>query len=395
MLRIPPRIGGNPQFFQVISRPNSRWVEARAQKVGKDLCVPPGTFFGTTNVSHGKIHEVSNRGQPIKHTKHLPCPVDRKPDQCKIAAQTPRIKISLDKDTSGNGVPYDLDMSKLPRPALPQRILGNMLAEAMVVHGWFLRKLRYQAIGSHKILASNPSVSVLIPTHNRSDLLIGRSLASVLAQTYQNLEIIVCAHGCTDDTVEKVSGVQDSRVRLVAVPRKTLGYPESAANHWLVGPVRPLNAGLRAARGQLIAILGDDDEWVPNHIEDSVAELRRSGAEWVSGWSQDIDSEGHSTTNRGSLEVNELVGPVATWVYMSYLKFAKWNIHSWRKGWNRPNDIDLARRFLKMGVKHTQLPQVGAIWRPRPGEASVGVAAYINHQADVLKQFSVKPDPNS
>src|SRR3990167_4988978 len=46
-----------------------------------------------------------------------------------------------------------------------------------------------------------PLVSVLIPTHNRADLLFTRALPSVLAQTYRNLEIIIAAHGCTDGTL--------------------------------------------------------------------------------------------------------------------------------------------------------------------------------------------------
>jgi glycosyltransferase involved in cell wall biosynthesis len=158
----------------------------------------------------------------------------------------------------------------------------------------------------------------------------------------------------------------------------------------LVGPVRPLNAGTKSARGQIIALLGDDDEWVPGHIEESIAALRNSGAEWVSGWSTDIDAGGQTTTNRGYEEGGNMVGPVATWVYASYLSFAKWNIHSWRKGWDRPNDIDLAKRFLRMGVRHASVSQVGAIWKPRPGESLLGVAAYMENPEVTVDKFSIK-----
>ena len=69
-----------------------------------------------------------------------------------------------------------------------------------------------------------PLVSVYIPTHNRAKLLMDRAIESVRHQTYGNLEIIVAAHGCTDDTVRQVRGLADGRVRLIEVPR-TQTYP--------------------------------------------------------------------------------------------------------------------------------------------------------------------------
>ena len=282
-------------------------------------------------------------------------------------------------------------MAKLSRPPLLQRAIGKVVSDSMLASGWVALRHQRRLLPHANIGSQQPLVSVLIPTHNRADLLINRSLKSVLSQTYRNLEVIICAHGCTDDTLVKLSKVNDPRVRLLVVPRTRLGYPETAENHWLVGPVRPLNAGTKAARGQLIALLGDDDEWVPDHLEKSVGELLRTGAEWVSGWSKDINSAGVVSINKGSHEGIEMVGPVATWVYVAYLRFARWNIHSWRKGWDRPNDIDLAQRFLKMGVRHSLVPLVGAIWQPRPGETSLGVAAYIENQEELLEQFSVKP----
>jgi len=257
------------------------------------------------------------------------------------------------------------------------------------VGGWVALRLRRSRSRGIGLTAQAPLVSVLIPTHNRSELLTTRSLRSVLAQTYVNLEVIVCAHGCTDDTIKRVMDLGDARVRVLVVPRHRLGYPATAANHWLVGPVRPLNAGTKSAKGQIIAVLGDDDEWVPEHLEQSIEALRRSGAEWVSGWSRNIDVGGQTTTNRGDKDGEHMVGQVATWVYLAYLGFAKWNIHSWRKGWDRPNDIDLAKRFLRMGVRHSNVSRIGAIWRARPGEP-LGSAAYIENPEMTVEKFSVK-----
>ena len=104
----------------------------------------------------------------------------------------------------------------------------------------------------------NPLVSVVIPTHDRVELLTIRALPSVLAQTYTNLEIIVAAHGCTDDTVGRVLALGDKRIRLIEVERRRT-YPPTAENHWFAGPVAPLNAALKTARGVYIARVDDDD----------------------------------------------------------------------------------------------------------------------------------------
>jgi len=280
-------------------------------------------------------------------------------------------------------------MVPLKKPRIHQRFVGRSIEVGLVLSGWAALRLRRSRSKGRDLASPSPLVSVLIPTHNRSELLITRSLRSVLAQTHENLEVIVCAHGCTDDTVERVAGLGDARVRVLIVPRHHLGYPATAANHWLVGPVRPLNAGTKSAKGQIIAVLGDDDEWVPEHLEQSIEALRRSGAEWVSGWSRNIDVGGQTTTNRGDKDGEHMVGQVATWVYLAYLGFAKWNIHSWRKGWDRPNDIDLAKRFLRMGVRHSNVSRIGAIWRARPGEP-LGSAAYIENPEMTVEKFSVK-----
>ena len=130
---------------------------------------------------------------------------------------------------------------------------------------------------------NGPLVTVYIPTHNRVDLLMERALPSVVAQTYRNIEIIVAAHGCTDGTVDDVRigyrtscAYGDRRIRVIEVPRRPT-YPPTAENHWFAGPVDPCNAALRAARGDWIMRIDDDDKLQEGAIEklrDQVGDLR-------------------------------------------------------------------------------------------------------------------------
>ena len=96
-----------------------------------------------------------------------------------------------------------------------------------------------------------PAISVVIPLYNKGPY-IARALNSVLAQTFQDFEVIV-VDGSTDDGAEVVKGFDDSRIRLI----QEEGVGVSAAR----------NQGVAAARAELIAFLDADDEWMPRHLE--------------------------------------------------------------------------------------------------------------------------------
>lgn len=107
-----------------------------------------------------------------------------------------------------------------------------------------------------------PRVSVVVPTCNRAALL-SQAVDSALAQTFTGFEIIIVDDGSTDGTgemVERRYGA-DPRVRLV---RKTNGGVSSATNE-----------GIRQARADLVALLGDDDVWYPEKLALQVQALER------------------------------------------------------------------------------------------------------------------------
>ncbi len=97
------------------------------------------------------------------------------------------------------------------------------------------------------MMPTGPLVSVVIPTCNRAALLT-RAIQSVRQQTYGNLEIIVVDDASTDDTRKIVGSLADPRIRYI---RHDVNRGGAAAR----------NTGIRAARGEYIAFLDDDDEW--------------------------------------------------------------------------------------------------------------------------------------
>jgi len=109
---------------------------------------------------------------------------------------------------------------------------------------------------------SSPIVSAVIPTYNRAHCL-HRAVDSVLAQTCGEVEVIVVDDGSTDDTTAVVASRygSDPRVRLLHQPNG--------------GVASARNAGLRAARGELVALLDSDDTWAPWKLRLQVACMRR------------------------------------------------------------------------------------------------------------------------
>lgn len=95
-----------------------------------------------------------------------------------------------------------------------------------------------------------PLISVIVPTHNRADLL-PEALRSVLAQTFTDWELIVMDDASTDDTESVVAefAQRDGRIRYVR-------------NEKNLGIARNRNEGLAQARGRLIAMLDSDDVWL-------------------------------------------------------------------------------------------------------------------------------------
>ncbi|WP_135823751.1 glycosyltransferase family 2 protein [Halorussus ruber] len=97
------------------------------------------------------------------------------------------------------------------------------------------------------------TVSVVIPTYNRAELL-SRAIDSVLAQTYDDFELLVVDDGSTDDTEAVVTAYDDDRVRYLA------HETNRGAN-----PAR--NTGIEAAESEFVAFLDSDDEWRPRKLE--------------------------------------------------------------------------------------------------------------------------------
>ena len=106
---------------------------------------------------------------------------------------------------------------------------------------------------------SAPAVTVTMPAYDAEQTLPD-AVASVLAQTFADLELVVVDDGSRVAAEEALAGVRDARVRVVRHPSN-------------LGLGRARNTALREARAPLLAHLDADDVWEPDYLETMVPHL--------------------------------------------------------------------------------------------------------------------------
>ncbi|MBI5330955.1 MAG: glycosyltransferase [Betaproteobacteria bacterium] len=106
---------------------------------------------------------------------------------------------------------------------------------------------------------TEPLVSVIVPTYNRAYCL-GRTIQSVLDQTYRNWELIIVDNQSTDSTETLIADYNEQKIRLLKIN-----------NGGIIAASR--NKGLQSARGKYVAFLDSDDWWTPDKLAESVKRL--------------------------------------------------------------------------------------------------------------------------
>ena len=127
-----------------------------------------------------------------------------------------------------------------------------------------------------------PQVSVVTPAYN-TERFLAAALDSALAQTFRDFEIVLIDDGSTDGTgaiAARYAAEYGPRIRIV-----------HQGNQGLCGA---RNAALQITRGKYVALLDADDEWLPQHLAESVAALEKDPqAGFVHANIERIDARGN------------------------------------------------------------------------------------------------------
>lgn len=105
---------------------------------------------------------------------------------------------------------------------------------------------------------NNPLISIITPCYN-AGLFIEETILSVLAQTYQNFEMIIIDDCSTDNSVAIIEKyiLQEARIKLLS-------------NEHNIGVAKSRNKGINTSSGNYIALLDSDDIWFPMKLEKQI-----------------------------------------------------------------------------------------------------------------------------
>ena len=95
-------------------------------------------------------------------------------------------------------------------------------------------------------------ISVIIPLYNKEKTIV-HTLSTVMSQTYKCFEVIVVNDGSSDDSVQLINdNFSDSRIRIISQENSGVSVAR--------------NKGVEEAKGDWIAFLDADDEWLPDYL---------------------------------------------------------------------------------------------------------------------------------
>ena len=243
-----------------------------------------------------------------------------------------------------------------------RRLLSSQLETRQIAGGLLDRisELRERLVRVRSLPAyasvfdeKEPLVTVRMATYDRADVLLERSIPSVLAQSYQHFEVVVVGDGCTDDTAERLARLGDPRVRFVNLPYHGV-YPSDPARRWMVAGAPAMNLGAQLARGHWIAHLDDDDEFSPEHLAVLVEAARAGRYEMVYSKFASTAPYHEPVLGRYPPELGQFNFGAA--LLMTELRFFEFDTRSWML--EEPGDWNVCRRMMEAGVRIGWVDQV-------------------------------------
>jgi len=223
-----------------------------------------------------------------------------------------------------------------------------------------------------------PLVSVIVPAYNAESHVQG-AIESVLAQDFEDWELIVVDDGSTDattDTIERFGG----RVRCERIAH--------------AGANRARNHGLLASRGELLALLDADDRWLPGKLRaqvDAMAKDPEAGACFVR--TRDIDEVNDRSWDRPWMEHRDVVaalllhssilGPTSALMVRREVMF---DVGLFDESLTQSQDYDLCLRLAR-ATRFLLLPDLLVLYRMHGGNMTRNVGRFEANALIILGRF--------
>jgi glycosyltransferase involved in cell wall biosynthesis len=227
---------------------------------------------------------------------------------------------------------------------------------------------------------SAPRFSVVVPTHQAAAF-IGDTLGGVLAQTFQDFEVVVVDNGSTDGTDEIVDGLGDDRIHY--------RWQEDSGL-----PANSRNVGISMATGEYVAFLDADDSWTLEKLERVEAALQADpGLDVICHDVEIVAPDGSVTGMRAyALEDGD---PYAQLLYRgNFLTTSATTVRrsvlerhggfSERSEWVTTEDYDLWLRIARDGGHFAMLAETLGRYLVHPGGASANLVRHYDNTLAML-----------
>lgn len=226
-----------------------------------------------------------------------------------------------------------------------------------------------------------PRVTVVMAVYNAAQFL-REAVASVLAQTYRDFELIVVDDSSSDDSLSILQSFEDPRVRILRHDTN-------------MGAALSRNDALAAARGELVAIMDADDECVPTRLERQVAFLDANPLVGLVGCGvyDNIDASGAVLYTSYLPEDNKTIQQtlVERWCFLhSSIMFRRAlyeSVGGYRKAFEPAEDHDFILRILEHCQTHNLFERL-VRYRLNPRGLSVVGHQYINELGEVAMRLA-------
>ena len=224
----------------------------------------------------------------------------------------------------------------------------------------------------------NPLVSVCIPTYNNIDLLVERSLPSILNQTYQNIEVIIVGDGSPPEVEDAIKQFSDDRIHYTNLAVRG-PYPSDPHEFWLVAGAEAQREATRLSSGRWVAHNSDDDAFTPDHVEVLLAEARERRLEIAYGKMRRLAPDGTHTILGVFPPAYATLGWQSALIHGGFKAFPSEPLVAF----GLPGDMVWVERMLALGVRFGMVEKIvtdyypSLLWgtpsRPLPTTNDAGV----------------------
>jgi hypothetical protein len=223
-----------------------------------------------------------------------------------------------------------------------------------------LRRLRASDAYGPAFSEPHPLVSVVIPTLDRAQQLVERSIPSALEQSHPNMEVIVVGDASPPEVGEAIDRFGDPRVRFHNLTIRG-PYEETEWRSWLASGTPGFNTAVALARGLWIAPLGDDDAFEPDHVARLLTHAQSHRLEFVY---DRISSTWPDGTKEllGEFPPRHAQFGLQASLYHAGLRFMELELGHALFG--KPNDWGLVHRMMRAGVRIGMMAEVGVRYWP-------------------------------